>query len=62
MRGCNMAIIVQQTVGFLIVLVLLLRYGDLTIEFIVSRQVVRAVLYGIASVLLLVALILAVLK
>ena len=51
-----MAIFLQQSVGFLIVLALAVRFVDLTITFIRAHDVARSIIYGIVAFLLFFAL------
>lgn len=50
-----MSIFIQQNVGFLIVLALLVRFADIAITSALGRDVGRAILYGLVSLLLLIA-------
>lgn len=48
-------ILLEQHVGFLIVLALLVRFADIAITSAVGRDVGRAIIYGLVAVLLLIA-------
>ena len=54
-----MAVFVQQSVGFLIVLAFAVRFIDLTITFIRAHDVARSIMYGIVAFLLCLAALIA---
>lgn len=54
-----MAVFVQQSVGFLIVLAFAVRFVDLTITFIRAHDVARSIIYGIVAFLLCLAALIA---
>ena len=54
-----MAVFVQQSVGFLIVLAFAVRFVDMTITFIRAHDVARSIIYGIVAFLLCLAALIA---
>lgn len=54
-----MAVFLQQSVGFLIVLAFAVRFIDMTIGFIRAHDVARSIIYGIVAFLLCLAALIA---
>lgn len=54
-----MAVFVQQSVGFLIVLAFAVRFVDMAVTFIRAHDVARSIIYGIVAFLLCLAALIA---